>query len=536
MTNQPITIFDTTLRDGQQCPGAGMSFDHNLEYAHLAAEAGIHVLEAGFPAASQTDFMIVNTIAQELSGKANAPIIAGLCQMREKQVEITIRALQPALPQRKARLHIYLPVDPQLMEDSLGSHAENTAQLLHDVYQLVKQGSDAGLEVEFSAEGYSRLGKNFDFTTDVFRAAVSGGATILNCPDTIGGACRFQGPNYFVEHMNQHANILRREFPDKRITWSMHCHNDYGLALENTMNGVFLGPATQIEGCINGIGERAGNVALEQCIMYIKNFGMLGNGKQTFSTDINTAKLKPLSDFVSRYMLPRQPHWPITGENAARHTSGGHTNAVIKNPLAYQPFDPREVGNQISLLFGPLSGSNHAKSVIEQFGYHCEENEKTIIAQFIKDFYADRRKGITDHELLQAYLYYRQPIKVTEFGYSKQGNISAIKLKGAFFNHAHGIELSSDVGDTALATLHKAIEKYFPDFVIEHYHSQAATKGIESLCASKITIRNAGKKFFNGTGEDQDIEISALKALVMAVNSAYIYQHYKQLSQEASCE
>ncbi len=527
MTNQPIIIFDTTLRDGQQCPGAGMSFDNNLEYARLAAEAGIDVLEAGFPAASQTDFMIVNTIAQELSGKTDAPIIAGLCQTREKQVEITINALQPAVAHRKGRLHIYLPVDPQLMQDSLGQHAINKEQILKDIYQLIKQACDAGLEVEFSAEGYSRVRQNFDFATDTFRAAVSGGATILNCPDTIGGACKLQGADYFVEHMNQHAAIIRKEFPDKVITWSAHCHNDFGLALDNTMNAVFFGPATQVEGCINGIGERAGNVALEQCIMYIKNFGALGNGEHTFSTRVNTAKLKPLSDFVHRYMLPRQPHWPITGDNAAKHTSGGHTNAVIKNPLAYQPFDPLEVGNEITLSFGPLSGGNHAKVIIEQFGYRCDENEKASIAQFIKDFYADRRKGITDPELLQAYLYFRQPIKCTAFDYARNGNATTIKISGAFFNHDQGLELSSTSGDSSLAILHKAIEQYFPHFAIDSYHSQAATKGIESLCTSKITIRNEGGEFFSGAGEDLDIEISALKALVMAVNSAFIHQHYR---------
>jgi 2-isopropylmalate synthase len=411
MTVQQVKIFDTTLRDGQQCPGAGMAFEKNIEYAQLAAKAGIDVLEAGFPAASQTDFMIVNTIAQEIAASNNSPIIAALCQLRESQIDMTLKALQPAIPYHKARLHTYLPVDPELMRASLGEYADKRQNIITDVYQFIKKAIDSGVEVEFSPEGYSRMGKNFDFVTDLIRAAITAGATIINCPDTIGGACKWEGTEYFVEKMQQHASLMQLEFPDKNITWSAHCHNDFGLALENTMNAVFLGPVTQIEGCFNGIGERAGNVPLEQCIMYLKYFGAMGNGKKTFFTRANSEALQAISDFVSRYMLPRQPHWPITGENAMKHSSGGHTNAIIKNPLAYQAFDPKEIGNEISFLFGPFSGGSHAKTVIEKMGYHCAEEEKATIAQFIKNYYPDRRKGITDKELLEAYLHYRKSIQ-----------------------------------------------------------------------------------------------------------------------------
>lgn len=531
MKKQHIKIFDTTLRDGQQCPGAGMPFEKNIEYAKLAAKAGIDVLEAGFPSASKTDYMIVEAICRELAPEKNSPIIAGLCQLREKQVEITVDALEVAKRFKKARLHVYVPVDPQLMQDSLGALAKNKEQIIQDVHRLVKYGFDAGVEVEFSAEGYSRITSgsenNFDFTTDVIRAAVGAGATIINCPDTIGGACRLQGKDYFVEHMKQHAEIIRREFPDKPIIWSTHCHNDFGLALENSMNAVFFGPATQVEGCFNGIGERAGNAALEQCIMYIKKFGALG-GDKTLFTQVSTDVLQKISDFVSYYMLPRQPHWPITGENAARHSSGGHTNAIIKNPLAYQPFDPQEIGKEISFLFGPLSGGTHAKTIIEQYGYICEEKEKAEIAQFIKDSYADRRKGITDQELLQAYLQYRKPIKATTFDYAKSANQSVLKIMGAFFDHTNGYEMSCTGADSALAALHIAIAVHMPNIHIESYHSQSSTSDISAVSQTKITISNGEKAFFSGVGEDQDIQISAIKALVDAVNQAYIYEHYRK--------
>lgn len=405
--NQRVYIFDTTLRDGQQSPGAGMSFADNVQYAEYADLLQVDILEAGFPAASETDFQIVNTISQQMADKNSAMTIAALCQLREEQFIKTMEALAPRVAQQKARVHTYLPVDPNLMPASLGAAASDKEGIISNLYRLISMASQAGYEVEFSPEGYSRQAGNFDFVTDLIRAAVSAGARVINCPDTIGGAAPIEADEYFVKKMQKHANIIAREFPDREIIWSTHCHNDYGLALTNSINAVFDGPARQIEGCINGVGERAGNVALEQCIMYIQQFGENTKDNNTYHTNINMSYIKKISDFISEKMLPRQPHSPIVGENAARHSSGGHTNAVLKNPLAYQPFDPRDIGNAISFAFGPLSGSNHAKKIIEKHGYSCSNEEKVMIAQAIKNYYADRRKGITDQELIQAYLHIR---------------------------------------------------------------------------------------------------------------------------------
>lgn len=415
-----IKVFDTTLRDGEQCPGAGISFEHNIEYAHLAAKLKVDILEAGFPSASKVDFAIVQTIAKDLGTQDNMPVIAGLCQLREEQVIKTMEALRPAVAYKKARVHIYLPVDPALMPLSLGERAHDHKGLINDLHRLIKIAVDDGFEVEFSPEGYSRMAHHFDFVSNLFRAAVEAGVSVINCPDTIGGAFSLEGEDYFVNKMNRHAELMRNEYPDKHITWSVHCHNDFGLAVQNTCNAVFLGPARQIEGCINGIGERAGNAALEQCIMLIDKFGQTvadqnikknkrskEKGKQ-FYTTIAKEHLQEVSDFVAAHMLPRQPHSPVCGENAAKHSSGGHTNAVLKDPLAYQPFDPRSVGKDISFLFGPMSGSNHAQSIIEGYGYICEDTEKTRIAQYIKEQYSHRRKGITNEELIEAYLKYRK--------------------------------------------------------------------------------------------------------------------------------
>lgn len=525
MKEQKIFIFDTTLRDGQQCPGAGMSLEENMEYAKLAKAVGVDILEAGFPSASSLDFDIVRRISSMYAEEASSPIVAGLCQLRSEQVDITINALEPLIATKRARLHVYLPVDPNLMHASLGHYADNKKQLIADVYQMIKQAHDAGLEVEFSPEGYSRMGDNSDFTSEVILSAVDAGARIINCPDTIGGACQREGESYFVNHMQAHADLVKKHYPDEEIIWSMHCHNDFGLALENSMNGVFHGPARQIEGCFNGIGERAGNVALEQCIMYLEKFGEDKEQGVRYVTGANVGRIQNVSDFLSSRMLPRQPHWPVTGENASKHTSGGHTNAILSNPLAYQPFDPEAVGQSISFVFGPLSGSNHAKMLIEKHGYVCGKEEKAEIAQFVKDFYSERRKGITDSELITAYIAYRAPMNIDAFDYQRSHSEVTLELTGKFFDQKGKTEVTIHGEDSPLAALNKVVVENIPDIELTNYSSEALGKGIDAKSHSRITVSYHGR-FFMGEGLDSDIEISALKALVDAANQAWVATHF----------
>ena len=522
MNNNQIKIFDTTLRDGQQCPGAGMSISDNIFYANLAMKLGIDVLEAGFPSASETDFNIVQTIAQEISTEEKSPIICGLCQLREVQIDRTIQALSPAIKNNKARLHVYFPVDPDLMQASVGNC--NSEDILKKLFKNIKKTIEAGLEVEFSPEGYSRMKDNFNFITDLIATAVEAGARVINCPDTIGGGHRLQGKEYFVEKIKKHAAIINKKFPEIAVTWSTHCHNDFGTAVENSINSVFESPVRQIECCINGVGERAGNASLEQCVMLIKHFSKYKNNN--FYTNINTEYLQEISDFVSEKMLKRQAHFPITGSNAACHTSGGHTNAILKNPLAYHPFDPHEVGHKISFVFGPLSGGNHAQSIIRERGYICEDSEKAEIAQFIKNTYKDRRKGITDDELMEAYFLFRKPICVTDFDYSKSSSSSAVKLKGRFFNLKGEIEKVHQGKDSALAALKILIDEKISGINIDNYESKADKKGIDakSICTISVEYKN---HVYTGQGIDEDIEISAMKALINVVNVAYIAENFK---------
>ena len=387
--------------------------------------------------------------------------------------------------------------------------------------------TEAGCQVEFSPEGYSRQQDNFDFTTDLLRAAAQAGATVFNCPDTIGTGCWLQGSEYFVSAMKRHAEMLRLEFPKLPIIWSTHCHNDFGLALHNSLLSVFDGPCRQIEGCFNGIGERAGNVSLEQCILAIRHFAALQDSVHPLFTDVKIEKLQEISDFVARWMLPRQPHWPITGDNAAKHSSGGHTNAILSDPLAYQAFDPRETGKEISFVFGPLSGGNHAQSIINAAGYQCTDEEKASIAQYIKDLYHTRRKGVTDQEVVAAYLEYRKPIAIEHFDYGKRAAQSEVVLSGRFFSEVGTIHDTYEGRESALATLKKAIDRRFPGLQILNYHSESVGAGISAKSHSTITVATSQNQTFTGIGEDDDIEISAMKALIDGTNKAFVELTYR---------
>ncbi len=535
--SRPVKIFDTTLRDGQQCPGAAMSFENNIRYFQLAAAMRVDILEAGFPAASALDFEIVRTIAEKTAEMEYSPIIAALCQLRREQVERTIEALKPLVHTGKGRLHTYVPVDPELMQASLGSYIEKPEAIIKDVYELTKLAKEAGLEVQFSPEGYSRMGDNFQFTFELIKAAVEGGATIINCPDTIGGASQLQGADYFVEHMKEHRRMIEEIFPDREICWSVHCHNDYGLAVQNTINAVFEGAATQIEGCMNGVGERAGNAALEQCIMIIDQFGK-EPGQRGFCvhTDARLDRIQEVSDFIAEHMLKRQPHWPVTGDNAARHSSGGHTNAILKNPMAYQPFDPRAVGKEISFTFGPLSGGNHARSVIERFGYICEESEKAAIAQYIKDKSSARRKGISDEELISYYFAYRQPMQIDAVDYSRKGEQSTVTLEGRFFGEDGAFSALHSGKDSALAALKKLVESKFGETRIIRHESYSDSTGINAQSVSTVIIEDGSGFRSEGRAKNQDIEISALYAYIDAVNKAYVHRHFSLEGAKAARE
>lgn len=528
MDKNQIIIFDTTLRDGQQCPWAWMSFEDNIKFAYMASRLWIDVLEAWFPSASKEDFKIVNTIAKELAPLDNSMTICWLCQLRENQVDITIESLLPAVKYKKARFHIYLPVDPNLLIASLGDKANDKKQLIKNTFDFISKAVNAWLEVEFSPEWYSCLWDNYDFTTELIRAAVSAWATTINCPDTIWWAHILQWEDYYLENIKKHTEMIKNEFPNKDIIWSCHNHNDFWCAVENSIKAVFDWPVRQIEVAVNWIWERSWNASLEQCAMIIKHYAKYRNPNNPLFTNINTDMLKEVSDFVSDKMLPRQPNFPIVWDNAAKHSSWWHTNAILNNPLSYQPFDPSEVWTKITFSFWPLSWWNHAKDIIKNFGYICDDDEKAEIAQFIKDYFSTRRKGITDNELLKWYFEYRNPINITSFDYSKSSDTSSVNLTWKFFDLNWSFSKNNPWKDSALAALKFLIEDKFWAFKIQNYESKADSEWIDAKSISTILIKTkANSWIYKWIWIDEDIEISAMKALINAVNNAYVEMNFK---------
>ncbi len=519
-TPKKIHIFDTTLRDGQQSPGAAMSLEDNVKYAQIATKLNIDVLEAWFPSASAYEFDRVQKII-EVVGK-DWPMIVWLTQVREHLVDTTIECLLPASAYGKWRMHIYFPVDPWLIKAWLGD--KDLSQFPALVHQYCARARDAWLSVEFSPEGYSRMGDNFWFCTDIICAAIEWWATIINCPDSVWASHPRQGADYYVNHMVTHASLIKEKYPEKEIIRSVHNHNDMWCAVENSILGIRDGPATQIECTMNGVGERAWNCSLEQVVMIINQYGEL----LWITTDINLEHLQEASDFIGERMLPRQPHRPITWDNAAKHTAWSHINAILKHPTIYQPFDPKIVWKEwISMVFWPSSWWNHAMKIVTDAGYEFPKEQRAEFAQYVKDTNKERYKWVTDEELVAAFLKFVSPIKITEFNYAKQHDHASLFLHGTFFDEVD-VQQEADSKDSALAILQKLCAKKIPWRSVDHYSSQAETASVSATSVAHIRIKHEWGDISEWVGIDNDIEISALKALIDAYNTLYVESEYRK--------
>ncbi len=398
---EKVILFDTTMRDGRQCPGADVTDGQYFDYMKLISRSGMDIVEAGFPSSSKREFVQVRRLAEMAGSGEFSPSVAALCQSRREQVDSTLRALEPAVGWEKAFFHVYIPVDPRLLSASMGDI--DTDSELQKLEEHIKIAKRAGMTVQFSPEGYSRIGSNFDWCTDLIRVAVSSGATYINCPDTIGGASHYEWEQYYVENMRRHKEVIDREYPWNSVVWSVHNHNDLGNATENSIWWVVNGVARKIEGTIGWVGERAGNADLLQVVMNMRQF----HSQKYDTSHIDIAWFHEIGRFVGQHMLPIQPHYPIIWGNAYRHTSGGHVNALRRDRLVYHPYDPESVGWSISLWFGPQSGGNHARDIVEQSGISFAWSPSEF-AQFLKSHHSDRRKGISDEEVIAWYRIYRE--------------------------------------------------------------------------------------------------------------------------------
>ncbi len=373
-----ITIFDTTLRDGEQSPGCSMNQQEKLRLAHQLDRLGVDVIEAGFPIASDGDFESVKAIAEVV----RRPIIAGLARACRADIERAWEALKVAA---RPRIHVFLATSDIHLQYKLRITRDQCVAQAREAIQLAKSFCE---DVEFSPEDATRT--DHDFLCRVLDAVVEAGATTLNIPDTVG----YTVPTEFAELI---AMIGRRVNGIEKVTISAHCHNDLGMAVANALAAVSSG-ARQVECTINGIGERAGNASLEEIVMAMR----VRPDRYPYETGIASEQIFAASQMLSEITgVPVQPNKAITGRNAFAHEAGIHQDGVLKNPLTYEIMTPKSVGVPDSkLVLGKHSGRHALSMRCEQLGYQFDRRVlDDVYRRFVR--LADKIKHVEDHHLLE---------------------------------------------------------------------------------------------------------------------------------------
>jgi 2-isopropylmalate synthase len=378
MTLEKVEIFDTTLRDGEQSPGCSMDLKEKILLAHQLEDLGVDILEAGFPIASEGDYQAVKAVSQEVT----RPTVAALCRAVEPDVLKAIDALKKA---KKSRIHTFIATSDIHLEYKLKKTRDEVKEMTRQAIRLASQNAD---EVEFSAEDATRSDMNF--LCEVLDIAVAEGATVLNIPDTVG----FCLPKEYSETIR---SIKERVIGDRTdVIISVHCHNDLGLAVANTLAAIDAG-ARQVECTINGIGERAGNAALEEIVMALN----IRSDKMPYKTDIDTTKLFPTSQLLSSIIsFGVQPNKAIVGRNAFAHEAGIHQHGVLSNPLCYEIMTPESVGVQkTEIVLGKHSGKHALVARYSELGFQLTKEELSRVYTAFTNL-ADKKKNIYDQDLI----------------------------------------------------------------------------------------------------------------------------------------
>lgn len=371
-----VFIFDTTLRDGEQSPGISLNDREKLEIADQLSRLGIDIIEAGFPVTSPGDFRAVQTIAKNVKG----PVICSLARAVEKDIDVAWDAIKEA---EKPRIHTFIATSDIHIRHKLKSSKEDVLKMAENAVKRAKSYTE---DVEFSPEDATR--SDFDYLCRMVRVAINNGATTINIPDTVGYAT----PDEFGALI---ANLLESVPELKEVVLSVHCHNDLGLAVANSLAAVKNG-ANQVECTINGLGERAGNAALEEIIMIIDTRKKTMNKE----TGINTQEIARTSRIVSNltgYQI--QFNKAIVGANAFAHSSGIHTDGMLKDRTTYEIIDPKKIGLlESKLILGKTSGRHGFRQHLEDLGIVLNDDELDIAFQRFKEL-ADKKAEITDEDL-----------------------------------------------------------------------------------------------------------------------------------------
>jgi 2-isopropylmalate synthase len=532
-----VRIFDTTLRDGEQSPGATMTSGEKLEIARALARLGVDVIEAGFPAASPDDFAAVVRIAEEVGTPREAdqrvPIICGLARASKGDVDAAWGAIQAAA---HPRLHIFLATSPIHMQYKLHMDPE---EVVERVSELVAYGHSLCADIEFSPEDAGRSDPEFLYV--VLEQAIKAGATTLNIPDTVG----YTTPEEFGGLI---TGIMKNTPGIENTVVSVHCHDDLGLATANTLAGVLAG-ARQAEVTINGIGERAGNTSLEEVVMALQTrkpiFGL--------TTGIDTTQIMRASRMVSHYTgIAVQPNKAIVGANAFAHEAGIHQDGMLKHHLTYEIMMPETVGaSQTRLVLGKHSGRHALGARLTDIGYQLAEDELDKVFQRFKQL-ADRKKSIADADLealmTDELVQPREVFSLDELQVTCGTNgmpTASVRLRspdGTLHQHA-------SIGAGPVHAAYTAIDSIAGTTVrLLEYTVTAVTGGIDALGEVSVRIEPANgeqndvvnpqsdatsHRTYGGYGADTDIIVASARAYLAALNKLLIAHGHSTAAPEA---
>jgi len=497
-----VIIFDTTLRDGEQSPGCSMNLDEKLRIAHLLDEMGVDVIEAGFPIASQGDWEAVNEISKVMK---NA-VVCGLSRATKKDIEASASALEPA---KQKRIHTFISTSSLHMQYKLQMTPEAVLEKIAESVTFARGFTD---DVEWSAEDGSRT--EDDFLCRAVETAIKCGATTINIPDTVG----YSVPE---EYAAQISMLMNRVPNIDKARLSVHCHNDLGLAVANSLAGIQAG-ARQIECTINGIGERAGNAALEEIVMAIRT----RNDKAPFHNNIKTEMLVKASKTLSTTVgFNVQPNKAIVGANAFAHESGIHQDGMLKNAQTYEIMTPESVGlTKSELVLGKHSGRHALSDKIKELGYDIGDNAFQDFFKRFKDL-ADKKKEIFDEDIIA--------LIDDEIGRDHE----KIKFKSLqivagttgpqtadLCVDIDGVEECAKVeGNGPVDAIFRAIREIIPheNAHLQLYQVNAVTGGTDAQAGVTVRLEEDGKTV-TGQGSDSDTLVASARAYIHALNKLMV--------------
>ncbi len=492
-----VIIFDTTLRDGEQSPGASMNLDEKLRIAATLEEMGVDVIEAGFPIASNGDFEAVREVARRIETAA----VAGLARAAKKDIDRAWEALAGA---KRPRIHTFISTSPLHMKFKLQMEPAAVHQAIIDSVSHARTLCD---DVEWSPEDGSRT--EHDFLCRCVETAIKCGAGTINIPDTVGYAVPEEFAALIRMLMNRVPNI------DKAVI-SVHCHNDLGLAVANSLAAVGAG-ARQVECTVNGLGERAGNAALEEIVMALRT----RQDMMPYKTGIHTEVITKASRLVSTITgFPVQPNKAIVGANAFAHESGIHQDGMLKHAGTYEIMTPESVGlTRSTLVMGKHSGRHAFKAKLKELGFELGDNAVEEAFRRFKDL-ADKKKDVFDEDIVA--------LVDDQVGRSNE-HIRFVSLQviaGSKGPQRADLELEIEgvvrsttaTGDGPVDATFKAIKQLFPhDARLQLYQVQAVTAGTDAQAEVTVRLEENGKTV-NGQGADTDTLVASCKAYLHALN------------------